>query len=56
MVITEILKERFGLAPEYFGRLTIFALVNILIPGFVLRLAPPSSKPLKLPAAPKSPR
>ncbi len=41
IVIAEILRDRFGLPPVLFGALIIFTLVNTLIPGFVLRTAPP---------------
>ncbi|MBL9008789.1 MAG: cation:proton antiporter [Myxococcales bacterium] len=52
MVIAEILQERFGLAPQFFGGLVIFALVNTLVPGFILRLPPPE---FETPEAPRTP-
>jgi hypothetical protein len=41
IVIAEILQERFELAPELFGALTVFAPVNTLLPGLILRMPPP---------------
>lgn len=41
IVIAEILQERFALAPELFGALIIFTLVNTVLPGFALRVPPP---------------
>jgi Kef-type K+ transport system membrane component KefB len=36
IVIAEILQERFLLAPELFGALIVFTLVNTMLPGFAL--------------------
>ena len=41
IVIAEILQERYALAPELFGALIVFTLVNTLVPGFVLRTPAP---------------
>jgi Kef-type K+ transport system membrane component KefB len=49
MVIAEILQERFELAPDRFGALIIFALLNTLIPGIVLRLPPPEFETPEVP-------
>ncbi|MFZ5698369.1 MAG: cation:proton antiporter [Pseudomonadota bacterium] len=38
IVIAEILRTEFALAPELFGALMIFTLTNTLVPGLVLRL------------------
>jgi Kef-type K+ transport system membrane component KefB len=38
LVIAEILRERFAVAPEIFGGLIIYTLANTLVPGFSLRL------------------
>lgn len=38
IVIAEILQERFQLAPELFGGLIVFTIVNTIVPGFALRL------------------
>ncbi|NOU28992.1 MAG: cation:proton antiporter [Polyangiaceae bacterium] len=40
IVLAGILKERYALKPELYGALVVFALVNTLLPGLVLR-APP---------------
>ncbi|MBL8173542.1 MAG: cation:proton antiporter [Bryobacterales bacterium] len=37
IVLAEILRDRFQLAPELFGALIVFTLGNTLIPGFTLR-------------------
>jgi Kef-type K+ transport system membrane component KefB len=41
LVIAAILRDRFAVAPEVFGGLMIYALLNTLIPGFALRIPPP---------------
>jgi len=41
IVIAEILRDSYSLPPNLFGALIVFALVNTLIPGFVLRTPPP---------------
>ncbi len=48
IVLAEILSERFGLAPELFGALMVFTLVNTLIPGFTLRIPPPDFETLRV--------
>jgi len=53
IVIAEILEERFGLAPDLFGGLLIFTLVNTMLPGLVLRVPPPE---YDTPEAPRPPR
>jgi Kef-type K+ transport system membrane component KefB len=40
LVLADILRERYALAPHLFGALVVFALVNTAVPGFVLRAAP----------------
>ncbi len=52
IVIAEILQERFALAPELFGSLMIFTLVNTLIPGFALHLPPPEFENPEIPRTP----
>lgn len=41
LVIAEILRERFALTPTIFGGLVVYAVVNTLVPGLVLKLPPP---------------
>ncbi len=41
IVIAEILQERFELSPTLYGALIVFALVNTVLPGLVLRVPPP---------------
>ncbi len=41
LVIAAILRDRFAVAPPVFGGLMIYALVNTLVPGLVLRVPPP---------------
>lgn len=50
LVLAEILRERYALPDYLFGALTVFALVNTAIPGFILRAAPPDF------VAPEAPR
>lgn len=52
IVIAEILQERFALAPELFGALILFTLVNTLVPGFVLRLPVPEFETPEVPRIP----
>jgi len=42
LVIAEILQERFELSPAIFGGLVVYAVVNTMVPGFVLKLPPPA--------------
>jgi hypothetical protein len=37
MVIADILRERFALAPHLYGALLVFTLLNTTLPGLVLR-------------------
>ncbi|MDP2270430.1 MAG: cation:proton antiporter [Archangium sp.] len=53
IVLAEILQERYALAPELYGALVMFALVNTMIPGFVLRVAPPEFDTPEAPRAPE---
>jgi Kef-type K+ transport system membrane component KefB len=55
IVLAEILQERFSLAPELFGALMVFTLVNTLIPGFVLRVPPPEFETPEVPRISKPP-
>jgi len=41
MVITEILRDRFGASPALVGGLVIYSLVNTSMPSFLMRLPPP---------------
>ena len=41
IVLADILKDRFGLSAELYGALLMFSLVNTLVPGFILKVAPP---------------
>ena len=41
LVIAQILRERFGLSSTIFGGLVVYAVVNTMLPGFVLKLPPP---------------
>ena len=41
LVIAQILRERFGLSSAIFGGLVVYAVVNTMLPGFVLKLPPP---------------
>lgn len=40
LVIAEILRDRFGVPQVVFGGLIVYTLVNTLLPGFILRIAP----------------
>ncbi len=55
IVIAGILQERFALAPELFGALIIFTLVNTLVPGFVLRMPTPAYEAPEIPRSPRRP-
>jgi hypothetical protein len=52
--IAEILQERFELAPELFGALTVVAPVNTLLPGLILRMPPPEYDAPEIPRDPDS--
>lgn len=41
LVLAQILKERFAVSPAVFGGLIVYAVVNTMIPAFVLKLPPP---------------
>jgi Kef-type K+ transport system membrane component KefB len=41
LVIAEILRERFALAPALFGGLVVYAIVNTMLPGWLLKVPPP---------------
>lgn len=41
LVLAEILRERFAVPAEVFGGLIIYAVVNTIIPGLLLKLPPP---------------
>lgn len=42
LLIAEILRDRFGVSRSVFGGLTVYALVNTLIPGFALQVPLPA--------------
>ncbi len=48
----EILQEQFALPPYLFGALIIFAIVNTLVPGFLLKVAVAE---FETPTAPREP-
>lgn len=48
IVLAEILRDRFKLAPELFGALIVFTLANTLLPGFALRIPAPEFENPKL--------
>lgn len=50
LVLADILRERYALSAELFGALVVFALVNTMLPGLLLRAAPPEF------AEPEAPR
>lgn len=52
IVLAEILRDRFGLAPELFGALIVFTLGNTLIPGFALRTPAPEFERPKVASEP----
>lgn len=41
LVLAEILRDRFALAPELFGSLIVYAVINTTLPGLILRTPPP---------------
>jgi Kef-type K+ transport system membrane component KefB len=45
LVIAEILRDGFGLAPWIFGSLVVYTLGNTLLPGLVLRPSTPAPQP-----------
>jgi hypothetical protein len=49
LVIAEILRDRFGVPQVVFGGLIVYTLANTLLPGFILRLAPPSRSEVDVP-------
>jgi len=49
LVIAEILRDRFGVPQVLFGGLIVYTLANTLLPGFILRLAPPSPTEFEVP-------
>ncbi len=49
LVIAEILRDRFGVTQAVFGGLIVYALANTLLPGFILRLAPPREAEVDVP-------
>ncbi len=53
IVLAEILRDKFQLAPQLFGALIIFTIANTVIPGIVLRIPPPSIETPTLEPAPQ---
>jgi len=51
LVIAQILRDRFQVAPEIFGGLIVYTVVNTMIPGFLLHVAPPDYVHLPHPEA-----
>ncbi|HEX6315729.1 MAG TPA: cation:proton antiporter [Gemmatimonadaceae bacterium] len=49
LVIAEILRDRFGVPQPVFGGLIVYTLANTLLPGLILRLAPPSPAEFDVP-------
>ena len=49
LVIAEILRDRFAISPVLFGGLVIYTLTNTLLPGFILRFAPPGPREVDVP-------
>jgi Kef-type K+ transport system membrane component KefB len=49
LVIAEILRDRFGVPQAVFGGLIVYTLANTLLPGFILRLTPPSAPGVDVP-------
>lgn len=49
LVIAEILRDRFGVAQAIFGGLIIYTLANTVLPGFILRVVPPSKSEVDVP-------
>jgi Kef-type K+ transport system membrane component KefB len=55
LVIAGILRERFQMPPYVFGGLMVYALLNTLIPSFVLRAPTPEFEMLDAPQLPGQP-
>lgn len=51
LVIAGILRDRFALAPEIFGALIVYTILNTVLPGLILRTAPPAYDAPELPPA-----
>jgi Kef-type K+ transport system membrane component KefB len=49
LVIAEILRDRFGVPQAIFGGLIIYTLANTLLPGFILRIVPPTESEVDVP-------
>jgi Kef-type K+ transport system membrane component KefB len=49
LVIAEILRDRFGVPSAVFGGLIVYTFANTLLPGFILRLSPPSASDVDVP-------
>jgi Kef-type K+ transport system membrane component KefB len=49
LVIAEILRERFAVSQVVFGGLIVYTLVNTLLPGLILRIAPPEPEAVDVP-------
>jgi Kef-type K+ transport system membrane component KefB len=49
LVIAEILRDRFGVPQAVFGGLIVYTLANTVLPGFILRLAPPREAEVDVP-------
>ena len=49
LVLAEILRDRFGVPQAVFGGLIVYTLANTLLPGFILRLAPPNPSEVDVP-------
>ena len=52
IVLAEILRDRYDIAPQLFGALIVYTLVNTVVPGFALKLPPPE---FNTPSIPRSP-
>ena len=50
LVLAGILRDRFGLAPELFGGLVIYTVLNTILPGIILKTPPPVFDAPELPA------
>jgi len=51
-VLADILRERFGLPDRLFGALIVFALLNTVLPGLLLRASPPEFASPGIPRTP----
>jgi hypothetical protein len=49
LVIAEILRDRFAVPQAVFGGLIIYTLANTLLPGFILRVVPPTGSDVDVP-------